>query len=506
MSIPKPWTHVQQVQPSGGQGEVFRVQRRAEDRDFALKRLKNPNRAERFKREIQATKDLHDRFGSVFPEIVDAGVDGKGRPFYVMPWLGTSLQKEVDDKLYADRTADGIRRLLELSDVLELLHSTQWAHRDLKPANILVDDDNHLVLADLGLAIGVSELDDEARLTPSDEAIGSRYYIAPENEDGASDEVDQRPCDFYAFGKIIWVLLLGRRPLSRESQLDPPNRLAHALADDRLSALDNLCALLLDRDPRARLTDWSIVRAELAEVHSPLTSEPLALAESVDYIAAARTAARSFRESPEAMEITQRRERDQQRDQAFRSLVEAAFSSNQETGASASAITEEAGGHFQVFMGSRNHPSLGEVMDWLRATPYRHEILGSAIDGRALQSGCAVECGLDCVSDSLVASLHLYGWIVMSEDRVWTLRVPMFHVASTIGLAVHLIERFVQADGPYQLGLESAARAARRLGDSVCLGGIALAPEYIENVRNGRDVLSADAWPIVKAELEDPSG
>jgi hypothetical protein len=292
------------------------------------------------------------------------------------------------------------------------------------------------------------------------------------------------------------VLLLGRRPLSREAQLDPPNRLAQGLQDERLSALDALCAQLLDRDPRSRLTDWSVVRAELSEAHSALTAEPPPVAEAVNSVAAARAAARSFRESPQAFGITQKRERDQRTAEAYRALVEAAFSSAQEKGVEASGITEEAGGHFQVVMGSRSRPSLAEVINWLRTTPSRQEILDVPVDDRALQSGCAVESGLDYLSDSSVASLHLCGWIVLSGDRVWTLRVPIFHLGMTVGLAVHLIERFVEVEGPFQLGLQSAIQAANRLGDSVCLGGVALAPEYMANVRDGRDTLSAEAWPV----------
>jgi serine/threonine protein kinase len=129
----------------------------------------------------------------------------------------------------------------------------------------LVDDDGRLVLADLGLALGP----DDVRYTEVEEAIGSRHFTAPENESGLNDDIDQRPVDLYAFGKILWVLVTGRTVLARARQLEPHYRMAIVLDDPSLAPLDALCDRLLDRDPRSRLTDWIAIRSELAEIMSP---------------------------------------------------------------------------------------------------------------------------------------------------------------------------------------------------------------------------------------------
>ena len=113
-----------------------------------------------------------------------------------------------------------------------------------------------LLLADFGLALSVEEQHDEPRLTDSAEAVGSRLYIAPENESGFNPDVDQRPADCYAFAKLAWALLAGKDPPARELQTEHQHRLATTAGAPELSRLDALFTQLLILDPRARLNDW----------------------------------------------------------------------------------------------------------------------------------------------------------------------------------------------------------------------------------------------------------
>src|ERR1700730_6301643 len=219
-ALPSPWRrHDDNVQHESGQAHVFEVRRPNDTASYALKRLKNTDRRARFQREVDAMRQVRASGLAIVPAVVDTGVDSRDRPYYVMPWYHEgSLQATIPSDRFREPET-GIRILLQLVDALEALHLCGWAHRDLKPANILLDE-GRPVLCDLGLALPVGAESYEARLTDTMEAVGSRYYIAPENESGISDEVDQRPADFYAFGKISWVLLTGQRPLAREAQLE----------------------------------------------------------------------------------------------------------------------------------------------------------------------------------------------------------------------------------------------------------------------------------------------
>lgn len=100
-------------------------------------------------------------------------------------------------------------------------------------------------------------------MTEVEEAVGSRWYIAPENESGVNEANDQRPADFYAFGKLMWAVLAGRNPPERERQLDATHQLDALLQNERYRVLNQLQERLLDSDPRSRLSDCAAVIGEL---------------------------------------------------------------------------------------------------------------------------------------------------------------------------------------------------------------------------------------------------
>lgn len=261
MSIPKPWTLARDsVTLEGGQAHVFEVVRDNQVETFALKRLKNSNRQPRFRREVERMAALHDA-GVRVPQVVDSNFTDD-KPWFVMPWYDRgSLAGVISDQSVTVGTR--FQHLQMLAAILAEIHSANLAHRDLKPENVLLDDTGPVV-TDFGLCLGVKS----ERLTQSCEAVGSRHYLAPENASGINESLGQRPADLYAFGKMMWVLLTRRRPFDREQQLEPPNRLL--LVDERLSGLDQLGEMLLNADPRARLTDWNVIAVELEAVRRKL--------------------------------------------------------------------------------------------------------------------------------------------------------------------------------------------------------------------------------------------
>ncbi|MFX1513513.1 MAG: protein kinase [Promethearchaeota archaeon] len=62
-----------------------------------------------------------------------------------------------------------------------------------KPRNILLKE-NTVKITDFGIAIMT---DEEERITATDERVGSKYYIAPELEEGRCEDIDQRADIFH---------------------------------------------------------------------------------------------------------------------------------------------------------------------------------------------------------------------------------------------------------------------------------------------------------------------
>src|SRR5262249_12841436 len=81
---------------------------------------------------------------------------------------------------------------------------------DLKPRNILVGPDDHVYVADFGLA---RSLEDPA-MTASGAILGSPAYMSPEQVKG--EPVDHRS-DIFSFGVILYELLTHSRPFPGES-------------------------------------------------------------------------------------------------------------------------------------------------------------------------------------------------------------------------------------------------------------------------------------------------
>src|SRR5437879_5884286 len=73
-----PWQNVSPIGEGGG-GHVFQVKHAESGQDGALKRLKNPNRFERFRREVEAVRKLS--HPGIVP-LLDANLESE--PFYAV--------------------------------------------------------------------------------------------------------------------------------------------------------------------------------------------------------------------------------------------------------------------------------------------------------------------------------------------------------------------------------------------------------------------------------------
>jgi len=122
--------------------------------------------------------------------------------------------------------------------VLAFLHEQHLIHRDVTPSNLLLDHQERLKLADLGLVGRLDRLDDPVGGTAG---VGTPGYMAPEHAIGA----DPTPAwDLYGLGASLRQLLTGVSPIA--------DRTPAALPDGCPRWFRQFVERLLARDPMDR--------------------------------------------------------------------------------------------------------------------------------------------------------------------------------------------------------------------------------------------------------------
>ncbi len=193
---------------AGGLADVYAAWDPLEEREVALKILRDPGRDDphvrRFLREGRLLTNLdHPRLPRCY-RVLELP-----RPALVLERLvGSSLSRRLrgDGRRSPDRVEEIAVAMLE---VLSYLHGHGIVHRDVKAGNIYLCDDGRVLLMDLGLAVDPADM----LTTTLGDIIGTYAYMAPEQIAGA--EVDHR-CDLYSLGITLYEALAGRRPFRAE--------------------------------------------------------------------------------------------------------------------------------------------------------------------------------------------------------------------------------------------------------------------------------------------------
>jgi serine/threonine protein kinase len=194
------WRCIRQL-GEGGQAHAFLVEHSESEEQGVLKRLKNPGRLGRFRKEVEAGLKLS--HANVLKVVDATGLDD------TKPWFVTELCKHgaLSNISTASISLDArLQLFLGICCGVAHAHEHNVVHRDLKPENIFLADSLTAVVGDFGLC---HFTDAGERFTFSDEAVGSRWYIAPELEDGQAAIVTPS-VDVYALGKILYWLVTGR--------------------------------------------------------------------------------------------------------------------------------------------------------------------------------------------------------------------------------------------------------------------------------------------------------
>ncbi len=153
-------------------------------------------------------------------KLLDAGTTETGSPFFVM-----ELVKGVPLTVYCDTRkftiAERLNLFTQICSAVQHAHQKGIIHRDLKPSNILVEShDGKPVpkVIDFGLAKATTglKLSEQTMDTAFGSVMGTPLYMAPEQATFNALDVDTR-ADVYALGVILYELLTGTTPLTRET-------------------------------------------------------------------------------------------------------------------------------------------------------------------------------------------------------------------------------------------------------------------------------------------------
>ncbi|MEO6420987.1 MAG: serine/threonine-protein kinase [Polyangiaceae bacterium] len=203
---------------SGGNGMVYEAD------DLVLKRLvaiKVPSMGDtemikRFLREGRAgAAVVHENVCSLY----DFGKLDDGTPFLVLErLLGHTLDHHLEAGKMPLRSA--IDLLVQVLAGLGAAHTRGITHRDMKPANIfIVQLSGTAKILDFGTSkLSSSHFDEEDELetlTQIGFAVGTPYYMAPEQAQGFRD-VDGR-VDLYACGVLLYELVTAHKPFDAKT-------------------------------------------------------------------------------------------------------------------------------------------------------------------------------------------------------------------------------------------------------------------------------------------------
>lgn len=158
----------------GGMSEVYLAYDEHAQREVAIKVVHNSQAEdlERLRREMDTLSRL--KHPHILPTL-DQGVHESWH-YFAMPYIGHGTMRER--LVQGPLTLQEAGMLLEqIASALQFAHDHGIIHRDIKPSNILLDENDHVYLADFGLAKPMEKCSD---ITQTDCLIGTPEYMAPE--------------------------------------------------------------------------------------------------------------------------------------------------------------------------------------------------------------------------------------------------------------------------------------------------------------------------------------
>ena len=195
----------------GGMAVVYEAIDLKTGETVALKMLKesisdNPQALRRFINESKAVA-MMDHANIV--KIHDVSVKTEHK-FIVMEYIKGITLREYMNKKHKLSWQEAAAFIAQILLALDHAHMRGVIHRDIKPQNIMIMEGGFIKVTDFGIA----KLPNAETVTMIDHAVGTIYYISPEQARGK--KIDSRS-DIYSLGVMFYEMLVDELPFMAET-------------------------------------------------------------------------------------------------------------------------------------------------------------------------------------------------------------------------------------------------------------------------------------------------
>ncbi len=151
---------------------------------------------------------------------------------------------------------------------LEHAHAKGVIHRDIKPQNIMLLKNGQIKVADFGIA----KLPNAETVTMTDKAIGTVYYISPEQASGK--KIDQRS-DLYSLGVLIYEMATGHLPFTADSpvtvalmQINEVAKRPREINPQMPQGLEQIILSAMEKNPEQRFQNALQMQKQISKIRA----------------------------------------------------------------------------------------------------------------------------------------------------------------------------------------------------------------------------------------------
>ena len=251
----------------GGMAVVFEAYDLLQKTTVAVKMLKDESArdAQQVRRFLNESKAVAMLSHPNIVKIYNISVKGDIK-FIVMEYIEGITLKDYMTKRGVLSLGEIISYSEQILHALEHAHSKGIVHRDIKPQNIMLLKNGVIKVTDFGIA----KLPNAETLTLTDKAIGTVFYISPEQAEGK--DIDQRS-DLYSLGVMMYEMSCGRLPFYDESPISvalmqikndpvPPRTVNPSIP----RGLEQITLSAMEKEPELRFQSASQMLRQLARL------------------------------------------------------------------------------------------------------------------------------------------------------------------------------------------------------------------------------------------------